>query len=220
MGGKWSNKDNIPFYESLSVESFKGYAQKGGFSDCCDLDCVSVYLKQAKHIFEVGAGYGRVIDYLLENCPNAQITAIERSQQLCSYLNRLYQNTVELIHADLINFETTRKFDAILWMWSNISDFSKEEHLILLKKLIAWLNPGGKFIMDILLDNFEHDYVAYTDSKNYEVRGQEQEVLHGYMPSSKEIEGYAELLHLDIKESIEYKTTTGRRRQIFVFEFH
>ena len=214
---KWTNADNAYFYENIPVEIMHKYAKKGGFDDCCDVEAIHDYLIDAEHILDLGAGYGRAIKYLSEHFPKAKLTALERSSSFCAYMQEQYHGLVDINQADLNKFIPKEKFNAILWLWANISDFAKEEHIAVLTKIISWLQPKGKLFLDILLDEFKpsHLDIEYPDNKNY-VAVEDDLTIHGYVPTVHEIKEYAQILKLKIVKEIPFITQTNRHRVIFV----
>lgn len=216
---KWTNADNAYFYENIPVEIMHKYAEKGGFDDCCDVEAIHDYLIGADHILDLGAGYGRAIKYLSKHFPKAKLTALERSSSFCAHMQEQYHGLVDINQADLNKFIPKEKFNAILWLWANISDFAKEEHIAVLTKIISWLQPKGKLFLDILLDEFKpsHAEVEYQDSKNY-VMVTDKLALRGYVPTVCEIREYAQILQLKIIKEVAFSTKTNRRRLILILE--
>lgn len=216
---KWSHKDNAAFYEVYPPEQQLDHAKKGGLADWSDLKQIAQYLEKADSILELGACNGRVLDFLLMNHYGLEITAIERSKQFFSILEKKYQEKIALFNTDIIDFSAEKKFDLILWMWSGISDFEKSEQLNVLKKYVDFLNPNGKIVLETFLpevtplnaeDYAEQTYIAKIGDHT----------LRGYVPSLEELMSYAEKLGLLFQQKI-YKTTTGRKRAINILsKFH
>jgi len=211
----WKNEDNRDFYEAVSVEKFKKWAELGGFDVGCDLDLVLDRLKMSDSILEVGAGYGRVIEYLIKNKLQAKLYAIERSKNLCDYLNKVYGNKASIVCDDVSNATFDRKFEAIIWLWSNISDFSKDEHVAILTKISSLLAPSGFLVTDILLDDFDRENVNTNVDRNYMVK-YDDKIAYGYLPTKHEMLNYAEIVGFNKVEIIPYKTKTLRQRCLFV----
>jgi trans-aconitate methyltransferase len=216
---KWKNSDNSRFYEEVSIEALSDCAKQGGFDDCCDVRAIHEHLAKVDSILDVGAGYGRAIDYLIRNFPNIKLTAIERSSSFCAYMREKYKSLVKIYQKDINDFVPKEQFGAILWLWSNISDFSKDEHIPVLTKIVSWLKPQGKLFLDILLDEFKPNTVGieYPDEQNY-VASMEKLTLHGYVTKAPEIRKYVQKLKLKIVQEVPFVTKTNRKRLIFVLE--
>jgi 2-polyprenyl-3-methyl-5-hydroxy-6-metoxy-1,4-benzoquinol methylase len=210
----WNNKSNQDFYEGVSIEQFKEWAKLGGFDEGCDLDLILPHLKKAKTILEVGAGYGRVVGYLLKQNLSAEISAIERSKSLCEYMEKLYGSRADIICGDLGETNFYKKFDVVIWLWSNISDFAKHEHVSTLRRIASWIEKGGVLVTDILLDSFNTERVNASD-RNY-VFQDGGRFAHGYLPTKDEILNYATEVGFEKIEAMPYQTNTSRNRCLFM----
>lgn len=212
----WTNQDNIAFYEKVPYEQQYGFTTIGGLDVFSDLKQMQPYINKASSILEVGACYGRVIDYLLKYQFNGRITAIERSNKFFDLLYKKYLNSISLIHADIKTFLTDEKFDLILWLWNGCSDFSVEEQPALIKKLMGLLTPSGKLLIDSLSNNTQPINVSSSDSQHYDLDIGVAK-LYGYIPSPDEMQIYAKTLYLKIS-CHHYETSTKRPRIFYVFE--
>jgi len=212
----WSNCNNAAFYEETPANVFMEFAARGGIDSCCDLELIKPYLDQAKSILEVGAGYGRVIDYLINNNFAAKITALERSKQFFNLLTQKYQNKVNLIQVDLPNYQTTDRYDLILWMWSGISDFAQEEQLPILSLLTKLLTKNGILVIDTLVHSKKLKNESYSAGKNYVIEVNECKI-YGYKPSPEEIDAYAAALNFkQVKHLLEYETNMKLKRNLHI----
>jgi len=214
---KWSNQNNADYYENVPFEVQAGYAVRGGLNTGRDLDLILDYIKGSDSLLEVGAGYGRVIDYLLEYNYQGNITAVERSQKFFQLLKEKYSSSVDLIQKDILHLSLKKSFDVILWLWSGISDFMPKEQIQVLKQLSSHLNPDGY----ILLDTFTHAQQplnANSSNKQYYVIEVEKCVLQGYIPSPDEIKTYAKDIGLQFIQHLPYITTTQRPRDLYILK--
>src|ERR1700677_3750060 len=148
---KWKNEDLIPYFEKVPPEVFQEFAIRGGLEEGCDIDVLFPYIEKTQSLIEVGACYGRVLHHLLRKNYRGRIDAIERSTHFFGVLKRKYNKNINLIHADINIFQPKKKLDAILWLWSDISSFPKEEQLPILTHLCSWLKKDGIFILETLL---------------------------------------------------------------------
>ncbi len=221
MSIHWKNEDNAYFYNSISENLLPSFAVRGGLDTGCDIDIVKKYIKKAHSILEVGAGYGRVIKYLIgKNC-QAKITAIERSLRFCKLLELHFDKNIKIVHADIQHYETNETFDLILWMWSGICDFSKEEQFLVLKKLVGFLNKG-LIILDTMPESLQPLNATSSKSQidqNCTIPGGNDSYLHVYTPSAEEIYNYAKKLELGFVRRVPYVTTTNRDRVLYILGF-
>lgn len=212
----WSNTDNLTYYENIDIEFLKSCAAKGGFESGCDIEVIyNKYVNNTHSIIDVGAGYGRAIKKLISLGYKGEITAVERSEKLCNYIKETHRE-VKVIQSDIKNFKPPKKTDAILWMWSNISDFSKQEHTEIIGHITSWLKKGGYFIMDLFSLSQKPMDSSFFDNQVY-IYKTIYGTVYGYIPSEDEIHNYAKKTNIKLIEKIPYSTDTDRKRTVFVF---
>jgi phospholipid N-methyltransferase len=213
----WNNSENNTFYERVNADGLKKLAEQAGLASCCDIELIKPYWSHAQSILEVGAGYGRVIDYLLNQGYSGKITAIERCQVLFNHLTPLYADKVNLINDDLLthNFKN-EKFDLILWLWSGMADFSPLEQKTLVKSLTQHLAKNGKIIVDTLSNTILPLNVFQNSIQTTYLLTFEGAIIHVYSPSFKEIQQYAKYAKLEKVEHISYSTPNKRDRIIHI----
>ncbi len=211
----WTNTDNATFYNNLPLQEFYAITRRCGLENCCDLELAQEYIDNADSILDVGAGYGRVLDYIIDRGHKCNLYGLERNTSLVKILKSKFKNKVEIFDCDLRHFKTDFRFDLILWMWSSISEFSATEQLSVLKKLTLSLIKKGHLIIDIIPAERKPKRTTELDSQNFIFEtpyGQD----YGYFPKSAEIFTYAEKLNLSIEKIINYKTENGRERTIYI----
>jgi SAM-dependent methyltransferase len=190
---EWSNTDNNAFYENLKAEGLKEIAENGGLASGCDIELLRPYWSKATSILEVGAGYGRVIDYLLKHDYQGKITAIERCDVLFQHLEKNYgtYNNIKLLHADVRYLDNlNEQFDLILMFWSIIAEFLPIEQLDVIIKLSKLLKQKGKLIIDTMPDNVSPLNAKNLIEQHYSMRVCEVDV-NGYMCNRSEMKQYS-----------------------------
>lgn len=209
----WSNKDNANYYEQVPVEVFRHYAIIGGFENGCDIDVVYDRIKDADSIIEVGAGYGRVLKSLLDRGYKGKLIGIERSANFCRYMHETLGTRAIIYHANAEDFVSPVLADVVMWMWSNISEWPKDQQCQMLKHVTQYCKPGGLIVLDTIshaitplnANHYETQrYSAFTEYGNVE----------GYVPTVEEIDAYATNLNIKKVEHIPYVTSTNRERII------
>jgi len=109
------------------------------------------YLK----IFEVGCGYGRIGNVLM-NQKNIYYQGIELNEIFVNKFRSFWYDTYyknQIIKGDFLEMPYRTNFDYILFPWSVIGDFSENEgQLKVLKKSNKILKLEGKVLIDIPLD--------------------------------------------------------------------
>ncbi len=213
----WSNYDNSDFYENINIADMQELAAIGGLSTGCDIEKLKPYWSKAKSILEVGAGYGRVIQSLLNNNFSGKITAIERSNILFQNLQQHYGDNVALLHNDIHNCQNIDDtFDIVLFLWSGIADFLPIEQQHIINNLAKLLNNGGKLILDTMPDKTTP--LGMEKSKIQRVYKQIHNdcVVYTYSISIEEIDSYAQSAGLTNVRHIPYMTDTGRARLLHI----
>ena len=210
----WSNTDNTFFYEN-GCHILQNWSQQGGLASCPDLQAIKDYIIPATQILELGAGFGRVINYLTTHYPDKQITAVEKSSQLHTMLKQQNYSNVQLHHADILTFQPEQQFDLILWLWSGLTDFSQTEQPEILSKIQGLLSDNGTLIVE----TFPHDVTPKNghmkSSQRYTLSAEGMQ-LHGYIPSPQEMAAYAKKLGLRLHETLIYTTDSGRERKLYL----
>ena len=212
----WSNDDNREFYRSITEKELRTIAIEGGLHSGCDLNNLVEFWKNASSILEIGAGYGRVIDYLIKHNYQGEITAIEQAEDLYAYLQTCFGQQANVIHANLMNIELgARKFDLILWLWSGLADFPKQHQALVIKKLTKHLVEGGTLIIDTFAMDEMPLYSKQLAKRNYTfcIDGRKKYI---YEPNKKEIRKYAIDAGLYTYKCIDCYSDINRKRYLHV----
>jgi SAM-dependent methyltransferase len=216
-------KNNNEFYEKIGEQRLVEVAKLAGLDTCCDVKLIQSLLKPEHAILEVGAGYGRVLNYLLSQGYH-NLSAIELSKNFCPLLRKRFANQITLFEHDLLSEElpTEQKFDVVLWLWSGIGGFSKTEQIIAFKKNYALLKPNGKLIVDEVPAS-EQSLLKLSscnvliDKKNYLISYDDIQ-YQGYSNTKLKDEAihYSKIFNLSY-ERLEYQTDNHRKRAMYIF---
>lgn len=211
----WVNTDNTEFYENLPLDEFYKTALIGGLDSGIDVDVIMPYVNVAHSILEVGAGYGRVLNHLITRGYKGKLSAIERSKKLCQWLKSQYQHRVTILEGSLMTITHQEKYDLILWMWTGLAEFSKDEQVTALKKLLGYLTPEGKIILDMVpLTEKTLNTVALTVQEH--ICETKYGTDHCYISSEEEITNYAQKIGLKTIEKKAYKSLPERTRLFYI----
>ncbi len=212
------NDKNVEFYE---IVDFRKYAVEAGLDNGEDIKVLheNIDLTGMKTAVEVGAGYGRALRFLRVLNPDMQITGIERSSQYRKQLKQEYTKelatgTISLYENDVRTFESEKRFDLGLWLWSGITDFGKSEQLAVLFLIANHLNETGKLIVDVPVGKSNANMVCKQKSM---IEVEDEPTYYGYVPSTENMQEYKGILFFNQLEIIPYETSTGRKRQFFIF---
>lgn len=210
------NDKNLPFYNKLGVDPFKALSIQGGFNTYVDLEMVYPYIKDSQSIVELGAGYGRCLDFLISKDFKGKLIAVEKSIPFLDYLNENYADRVEILDQDIKKLKLKNKVDAALWMFSGIIDFSRAEQKSVIAALFHQLSDTGTLVIDIPRLGFK-TYAEHRDQQNLHLESP-YGTLDCYIPSledmeeAQEIAGFRNLIRMD------YETPAGKERTIYLFE--
>lgn len=182
--------------------------QKSGLDDNADLKLIWPLIKHSNSILEVGAGYGRALEFLMNKNYQGKISALERSKKLFQTLLARYPENVHLFNESIQKFNTG-KYDAVLWLWAGVSDFSEDEQITTIGLLADLLEPGGQLIIDTMtqLNNekfHNHSFCIGPDR------------IHRCIPSSSAMIHNAHSARLNVTQKIEYGSTEMKRCLYFL----
>jgi tRNA A58 N-methylase Trm61 len=211
------NKSNKQFYNNLPLDVFKDMTKQGGFSDYKDLKLIADRIPPAAHVLELGAGYGRCIDFLLSRKHTGHITAVEHSTPLLTVLREKYNALpqVEVLEEDLNTTVQVFNADVVLWIFSGLLDFSKEEQVSMLKKIQTWINDGGKLFVDIP-QLAQLTIARYTDKQDI-VMDTPYGSISTFLPSELDMKEYAAFAGFSGVEVLHYDTDTDKKRAMYIF---
>ncbi|MCU0449352.1 MAG: class I SAM-dependent methyltransferase [Bernardetiaceae bacterium] len=209
------NATNIDFYRRIDIGKFKEFADRIGLGASCDVDEVYPFVKEAKLVYELGAGYGRVASALYRKGFQGRIVALERSPELVGYLRKHLPQRITVRQDDYLHFRVGERPDAFLWMWSGVLELSPEEQRHGMAYLARKLRPGGRLIAEIPVEIKVVGEMIYngfikvqTDWGSFE----------GYLPTHEQMMDYAYQAGFGRVTRHEYYTSKRIRRCFYVLE--
>lgn len=209
-----TNEKNFNFYNQIGLETFQSLAQTGGFNTFVDLEIAYRYIQSNENVIEIGAGYGRCLDFLIEKKHEGHIYAIEQSAVLCTHLRKKYAPSIEIIEGNIYTVTINQPIDTALWMWSGIIDFSVEEQAAVIKHIFDVLTAKGKVFIDIprigiktIADHLDQQRIKLTTDFGE---------IECYIPLSSEMKTYAEDAGFTRVDEINYETSTDKKRTMYI----
>jgi len=123
------------------------------------LTCDRAQVEDGMEILELGCGWGAVSLWIAEKYPRSRVVAVSNSRHQEAFITEQCAakglRDVEMIRADMNEFETERRFDRII----SVEMF---EHMrnweFLLHRIATWLRSNGKLFIHI----FTHRQFAYV----------------------------------------------------------
>ncbi|MCF7981121.1 MAG: cyclopropane-fatty-acyl-phospholipid synthase family protein [Pseudomonadales bacterium] len=140
-------------YWSDGVNKLKDAEQAG-----LELTCEHAAIEDGMNILELGCGWGSLTLWMADRYPNSSITAVSNSKSQGEFIRKRARkrgfNNVEIITADMNDFETDKQFDRVVSveMFEHIRNYRE-----LFKRIHGWVAAEGKFFMHI----FVHRTVPY-----------------------------------------------------------
>lgn len=213
----WRNRDNAAIYRHMPLHAFVNFAKASGLHHCADLAIIQPYITTAHSIMELGAGYGRVIQYLTHHT-HAQISGIERDPSLYRHVQKTFGNDAFIIPLDINDYHGLHgRYDLMLWLWAGFCEFSENEQPRSLAKVIKSLLPGGRIIIDVL-DRTAMPTMATYKSGSYIETETPFGIERIYVPSTQQMTQYADQLGLLLEKRLAYEPTNGKKRALFIFQ--
>ncbi len=209
-----NNDKNIDFYNNIGVDPFKIMAEIGGFDSFIDLELAYEYIKNTNAVVELGAGYGRCIDFLKKKKYKGKIYAVEYSNTLAMHLKDNYTPHATILQQDIKKLKLPTKVDIALWMWSGFIDFTESEQQECIEIVCGQLNEGGKIIMD--LPRFGVQTFAQHADKQHIHFESPYGNLDCFIPNLENIEKYAQKAGFKKVAMKDYKTATEKERSLYI----
>lgn len=211
---KYDNDRNIDFYNNIGVDNFKSMAEQGGFKDYVDLQLVYPYIKDCKSLVELGAGYGRCLQFLISKNFTGKLIGVEYSPVLYQYLIKHFTGTATILQKDIKSLQLDPKVEAALWMWSGFIDFTKAEQQQTISLMFNNLTSGGRLVLDVprcgiqtIADHIDSQYIHFET---------EYGTLDCYIPNNEDVNRYAAAAGFQRVETINYATDTDKQRSLFI----
>jgi SAM-dependent methyltransferase len=188
----------------------------GGFSSYADMELIASYIPTEASVLELGAGYGRCLDYFVQKGHKGKLTGVEYALPLVEYLKEKFEDKAEILNADIKKLQVSSNYDVVLWMWSGIIDFSKEEQLDSCKRIYTILNEGGRFFIDIPRMGIQ-TIANHLDSQNL-VLTTDYGVIHAFIPNDMDMENIKNKAGFSKMVKIDYATATDKKRTVYMLE--
>lgn len=142
-----------------------------------EMTCRRAGLQDGMDILELGCGWGSLSLWMAQHYPHSNIVAVSNSGTQKKYIDARGCLNLEVITADMNDFNTDRRFDRVVSveMFEHMRNWTE-----LLKRINQWLKPDGKLFIHI----FVHRELAYLFNDAGEVNWMAEHFFkEGMMPS-------------------------------------
>ncbi len=156
------DRKNIPWYDDFVTEKmFSDQAQAAGIREHEDLIDLFPALRElidldrlvrSAVIFEVGGGYGRVVEYLSHLPSKPEVTVFEHVPQWYSYLEQRYRlfPQIHVVEHSFFHTEFKRKGDLILALFAMILEVNDLDKInLFFKRAQSRLRKKGVLVVDV-----------------------------------------------------------------------
>lgn len=212
--GHNDNDKNIDFYNNIGVAPFKSMAEKGGFDNFIDLEVAYEYFKDSKTLVELGAGYGRCLEFLISKQYSGKIYAVEYSSILAEHLVNQYSANATILELDIKKLQLPTAVDVALWMWSGFIDFTPDEQQHSVQLVYNQLNNEGKLLIDV--PRFGVQTIANHSDEQHIHFQTSYGSLNCFIPNFENISHYAQVAGFESVKMIDYKTETQKERSLYI----
>lgn len=163
---EWGGFD--AYYESMSEKDFQQYVVRAGLQNNGDIELLKDLIIASESILLVGGAYGRELQQFQEWNLRSKVVCVEKIKKHVEFMHSRYGMMCDCVHADILDFHFTQKFDLVLILFGTISEFTQAQAQQLYKKLSSILTSEGVVVVDTLvsLDNdsrfVDHDEDSYV----------------------------------------------------------
>ena len=122
------------------------------------LTCEHARLEDGMEVLDLGCGWGSLSLWIAEQYPNCRVLAVSNSRTQREFIQTQCRKrecvNVEVITADVAEFDTPRRFDRVLSieMFEHMKNYEQ-----LMTRIASWLKPAGMLFVHI----FSHREFAY-----------------------------------------------------------
>ena len=213
----WKIEDNNAFYDEIRPEGLQALSIKAGLATGCDIKLLKPYWEQAEKILEVGCGFGRVIENLLTNGFQGEITAIERNPSMYQFTNAHYHDKIHaILNTDVFELDHPKAyFDVIFFLWSGLADTPPHRQTLAVKILASLLNKTGRLILDTMPMHTQPLDTEVLEKQSFQTKAAHS-AISTYEANYDEMNRYAAQSGLSLLKLLHCKTDNNRERWLYV----
>lgn len=183
---------NQDFYDKAGPDGLRSFGNVISIDDCVDLVRIHSQLSAANHILEIGAGYGRVINYVQSTYPEKKISAVETAPSMQEYLAKNYPD-ITLHRQSITKLDIPEIPNLVLWMWSGLGDLPQDQQYHALKKIHHGTAEEAVLVIDlpnieVLVENGKNGLVGDVgDINRVSITHPQFGIYAGYFPTKSEM---------------------------------
>jgi SAM-dependent methyltransferase len=210
------NDENLNFYENIEINRFSEFAKIIGLDKGVDIEEIFHLIKDTEVIAEIGAGYGRAINAILDRGYTGKVYAVERVAHLASYMCHHFANkdSVNILQDDVKKLSLPEKVNAVLWIWSGILELSLSEQQEALIRIKTQLKPHGRVILETPYQDVK--FIGKKSNDNYIRFETEWGKIEAYLSTYEDIKQISKKAGFNNVEQLLYKTATDLTRVFYI----
>lgn len=152
LAPRFQNHQNVAFYDASPPDYLANHSGLKGLSNGEDLEQIRKDLDRRLDspdslVIEIGAGTGRVLDWLQKFKPNLKIVAYEPSKTNIERIQTINPN-LQIIHGSILEETLPSNVRVAFWMWSGSLEFNSQERKKVLGQVYEALDSDGLFVLD------------------------------------------------------------------------
>lgn len=206
---------NLQYYECVPPRELQQLSINAGLETCPDLEMIHPLIDNAKKILEIGGGYGRAIDFLIQNHFKGVVDIIEPTNNFYGFLQNKYPHRFNIFKELIQEFTPTSQYDLILWLWSNVVEFSPAMLKKIFKKLSLALNKNGILVIETIREHVDPVGLEQKTEKTAFLTLQYGS-LKIFNHSKNDLITLAQKSGLRIMEIKDYELNSGRLRTLML----
>ncbi|MCS7005247.1 MAG: class I SAM-dependent methyltransferase [Cytophagales bacterium] len=207
------SEGNYEFYRRIQIPIFQHYAKLTGMDTGKDIDIIYPMIEKSTLVVELGAGYGRSVQFLLQKGFCGRLVLVERVPEMIEYLKQAFP-PLEILQTDIRYLQLPFQADVLLWLWSGILELSRQEQTQTVQQLYKNLKKGGLLFIEAPYQRIQV-VGSHTSEKLIKLET-EWGTLTAYLPSPEEVESDARLAGFSSFKKILYRSQTDLERVIYL----
>jgi len=220
MKNRDEGAETYNFYDSILLDDFLEAAKRAGLKDNPDMKKIAPFLKNAKKILDMGAGYGRCLEFLVNNF-SGEIHAVEFSDNLVELLKRRFLPRVYIYKQDMRKLNVGNGFDIVLSNWGSVNNLDYSEQLQLLKDLRLITTKSGIIFFETKRKQFQDEEKPEKKQSSRFTHANTNKFFLGYITSEEEFKEMAKVCDYKLRITeydIPLEQDKIAKRVLYMFE--
>lgn len=212
---------NRSFFETAPDGWLEALAEQKGLNTNADLELILPLIRDqlttSHYAFEIGFGFGRVIEWIRKLAPAKKIVAIDHSSKFNDLVRNKFQGSVTLLNKSIESFKLNVKIDLALWMWAGIFELDNSNKFSAFRNISDAMYENGLLVVEFPENIVGHN-IEECAEKNSLIVNTEFGTLNIYRTNALDLEDCAKKCGFDLVKDIVYSPQVGVLRRILIFK--